>query len=143
MNVKDIMQTPVMAVSAATNLRNAAQLMRDEGIGFLVVAENDELIGTLTDRDIVTRAVSQGLDMNSVQVDEIMSINLLYCHEEHSVDEVANQMNETQVRRIPVVGRDNKLTGIVSIGDMAQHLSPEMTGHVLKGITESYHSHYA
>jgi|SRR5690554_3624102 len=143
MNIKEIMHSPVTAVASTASLKNAAELMQNKGIGFLVVAENDELIGTLTDRDIVTRAVSQGLDMNSTFVDEIMSINLLYCHEEHSVDEVANHMNEAQVRRMPVVGSNNKLTGVVSIGDMAQHLSPDIVGQALKGITENSRANYA
>lgn len=67
----------------------------------------------------------------------IMTPNFLSCHEENSVDEVANRMNEEHVQLMSVVDSDNQITGIVSIGDMAQHLFADVIGEVLKGITES------
>lgn len=137
MNIKDIMNSSVRAITPSTSLREAAELMQKENIGFLVIAKDDEVIGTITDRDIVVRGIAEGLESDTSVVQEIMTGDLLYCLEEHTVDEVANHMNEEHVQRMPVVNSENHLTGIVSLGDMAQHLSHEVVGQVLKGITES------
>lgn len=136
MNIKEIMNSDVCTVTPSMSLSEAATMMQNEGIGFLVVAEGDALIGSITDRDIVIRGIAEGLEIDSGTVADVMTTNLLYCHEEHTVDEVASHMNEEQVQRMPVVDSDNHLTGIVSIGDMAQHLSHEVVGQALKGITE-------
>ena len=131
MNIKEIMNSDVCTVTPSMSLSEAATMIQNEGIGFLVVAEGDALIGSITERGI-----AEGLEIDSGTVADVMTTNLLYCHEEHTVDEVASHMNEEQVQRMPVVDSDNHLTGIVSIGDMAQHLSHEVVGQALKGITE-------
>lgn len=136
MNIKEIMNSNVETITRTTSLQEAAELMQKENTGFLVIAENDEFIGTITDRDIVVRGIAEKLEIDTTAVQEIMTPNFLSCHEEHTVDEVANHMNEEHVQRMPVVNSDNQITGIVSIGDMAQHLSVEAVGQALKGITE-------
>lgn len=141
MNVKEIMTSDVTVIPPSMLVREAAQIMRDEDIGFLVIANNDSLIGTITDRDIVTRGVSEVNDLSSISVDEVMSVKVLTCHEENTIDEVAMLMNEEQVQRVPVFNDNNEMVGVVSIGDLAQHLNSVQMGQSLKGIKEGTTTH--
>lgn len=136
MHVKEIMTAGVKTVSPSTLVREAAQIMRDEDIGFLVIAENDAMVGTITDRDIVTRGVSQVNDLSDISVDEVMTVKVLACHEENTIDEVATLMNDQQVQRMPVFNNENTMVGIVSIGDVAQYLNSVQVGQSFKGIKE-------
>ena len=104
-------------------------------MGFLPVGENDRLQGTVTDRDIVVRAISKGKDPQDTSIREIMTEELVYCTEDQDVDEVARTMGEKQVRRLPVIDSDKRLVGVVTIGDMAQHLSKDNAGKVLEQVT--------
>lgn len=135
MNIKDIMTSDADLVSLSTTVREAAEKMESKGIGFLPVGDNDELKGTLTDRDIVRRVVAAGKDISQTTIGEIFTDQVLYCREDQDVDEVARNMSEQQVRRLPVVNADKRLVGVVTIGDMAQHLSAETAGQVLAGVT--------
>lgn len=137
MNIDKVMNPDVKTITADTSLLDAARIMRDEDIGFLVIADNDEIVGTMTDRDIVMRAVSEGLDVRSSTVKEIMTTELIYCNQNNTVDEVAERMNEAQVQRVPIMSDNKELAGIVSIGDLAQHTSPQVVGQAMRGITES------
>lgn len=141
MNVKEIMTSDVTVIPPSMLVREAAQIMRDENIGFLVIANNDSLIGTITDRDIVTRGVSEVNDLSSISVDEVMSLKVLTCHEENTIDEVAMLMNEEQVQRVPVFNDNNEMVGVVSIGDLAQHLNSVQVGQSYKGIKEDTTTH--
>lgn len=141
MHVKEIMSSEVKTIPPSTLVKEAAQIMRDEDIGFLVIADNDSLIGTITDRDIVTRGVSEVNDLSGISVDEVMSDKVLTCYEENTIDEVAMLMNEEQVQRVPVFNDKNEMVGVVSIGDLAQHLNSVQVGQSLKGIKERSTTH--
>ncbi|AFI85774.1 CBS domain-containing protein [Methylophaga nitratireducenticrescens] len=140
MNISEIMNPEIEMISADTTLKEAAAKMERENIGFLVVGSEKELNGTLTDRDIVLRAVSKGKDMQTTTVGDILSKQVLCCENSQSVEEVARHMCDEQVRRMPVINSDKQLLGVVSIGDLAQHLKPELVGEVLKGVTEERHA---
>lgn len=135
MNVKDVMNPKADVISPSTTLKEAAEKMERDNVGFLPVGENDELKGTVTDRDIVVRGVCKGKDVNSTSVGDIMTDKVLYCQDSQDVEEVARNMSEQQVRRLPVVDDNKRLVGVVSIGDMAQHLSADVAGKILKGVT--------
>jgi CBS domain-containing protein len=109
----------VQLTDPGTTLKSAAALMRDGDLGLLPVGENDRLIGTLTDRDIVISAVAEGKDPNSTAVRDAMSEGIAYCFEDQSVDEAADVMRERQIRRLPVLNRDKRLVGIVALADLA------------------------
>lgn len=140
MNISEIMNPEIEMISADTTLKEAAAKIERENIGFLVVGSEKELNGTLTDRDIVLRAVSKGKDMQTTTVGDILSKQVLCCENSQSVEEVARHMCDEQVRRMPVINSDKQLLGVVSIGDLAQHLKPELVGEVLKGVTEERHA---
>ena len=120
--VGDIMNTNVETISPDATIEEAAQQMRDGDYGVLPVGDDENLIGIITDRDIAIRAVAEGKDVDT-PVSEVMSEGVVYANEDDSVEEAAQIMSGHQIRRLPVVDSDNKLVGIVSIGDFAVEVS--------------------
>ena len=116
--LKDVMRREVKVISPDATLKEAAVLMRDEDFGMLPVGENDRMIGTVTDRDIAIRAVAEGLGCDT-SVRDVMSEEVIWCYEDETVERGAEKMSENQVRRLPVVSREKRLVGIVSLGDFA------------------------
>lgn len=119
MQVRECMTTDVKIINPETTLRDAARLMGEQDTGFLPVGENDRLVGSLTDRDIAIRAVSQGKDPNSTTVREAMSKHIVYCFDDQDTSEAASLMGENQIRRLAVLSHDKRLVGVVSLGDIA------------------------
>jgi CBS domain-containing protein len=119
MQLREIMTTDVEVISPDIPLQQAAQRMREIDTGFLPVGENDRLVGTLTDRDIAVRAVADGRDPKATRVRETMSEKVVYCFEDQDTKEAAQIMGEHQIRRLPVLSRDKRLVGVVSLGDIA------------------------
>jgi len=99
------------------------------------LAENDKIIGMITDRDITIRGVAQNKDMQQTPARELMTAKTYYCYEDQDIEEVCNNMGEIQVRRLPVVNRDKRLVGIVSMGDLAQQASRPNVGQTQQQIT--------
>jgi CBS domain-containing protein len=87
--------------------------------GILPVAEDDRLIGMVSDRDIVMRAVAEGFDPDECYVREIMTTEVKYCYDDETAEDLARNMASLQVKRLPVLNRDKRLVGIVSLGDLA------------------------
>lgn len=135
MNVKEVMKANASIVTPSMSVREAAEKMSQEQVGFLPVGEDDRLQGTITDRDIVLKAVSQGKDPQSTHIKDVFTSKLVYCSEDQDLDEVARMMGDNQIRRMPVINADKRLVGVISIGDMAQHLSQDTAGKVLSQIT--------
>ena len=119
MQLKDVMTTNVTLTDPGTTLQAAANAMREGDFGLLPVAENDRLVGTITDRDITVRAVAAGKDPTSTPVREAMSEGVVYGFEDQSTEEAARLMSQHQIRRLPVLNRDKRLVGIVALGDFA------------------------
>ena len=118
MQIADAMTHDVQVVNPGQTIADAAKMMADCDCGVLPVAENDRLVGMITDRDIVIRALAQG-KMPDACIKDIMSSEVKYCFEDEDVRDVARNMGDLQVRRLPVVNRDKRLVGIVSLGDIA------------------------
>lgn len=118
MKIAECMTRDVKIVDPDETLQGAAQRMGEIDVGILPVGEEDRLIGMITDRDIAIRGMGMGREP-SAKVREIMSDEVLYCFEDEEVDDVLNNMGEIQVRRLPVLDRDKRLVGIVSISDLA------------------------
>jgi CBS domain-containing protein len=128
----------VSVVGPDTRIPEVARLMRDEDIGSTPVVDNDRLIGMVTDRDIVTRVVGEDKDPRAVTAREAMSPNILYCFDDQTVEEVLENMGDNQVRRLPVVNRDKRLVGVVSLGDLAK-ASAGKAGDALEEISQTTH----
>ncbi|WP_416798207.1 CBS domain-containing protein [Ciceribacter azotifigens] len=118
MKVSDIMSRDVQVARPHQSIAEIAKIMADREIGFMPVGEDDRLIGTVTDRDLVTRALADGLGTDA-KVREVMTRDVKYCFEDEDIDEVTRNMGKIKVRRLPVVNRDKRLTGVISIGDAA------------------------
>ncbi len=119
MKVRDVMTKHVNLISPDTALAVAARRMRDEGVGCLPVGEGGQLVGIVTDRDMVVRAMAAGKDVNRFTVREIMSAEVVSCFDDQDAEEARRIMAENQVRRLPVLERRHRrLVGIVSIHDL-------------------------
>jgi CBS-domain-containing membrane protein len=122
--VGDVMTRDLTTVGPEWTLPDIARLMRDENLGAIPVVEEDELIGIVTDRDLVTRGIADDLTAASGRrARDVMSGNLLYCFEDQSVEEALQNMGERQVRRLPVVDRDKRLVGMVSLSELSRSAS--------------------
>ena len=120
MKVSKIMSRDVTLLNPDQTICVAASLMAEIDAGALPVGENDRLVGMITDRDIVIRAVAQGRSADT-KVADVMSKEVLYCFDTDEIDDVARNMGKARVRRLPVVNRDKRLVGIVSLGDLARN----------------------
>ena len=117
MIIESIMSRDVHTVRPDQSLREAADTMRRLNIGSLPVREDDRLVGMLTDRDIVVRAVASG-DADGRTVREVMSPAIKYCYADDDVQAIARNMASLEVRRLPVVDSDKRLVDIVSLANM-------------------------
>lgn len=136
MKIREIMSTEVRLASPDETIQKAAQMMADADAGILPIGESDRLVGMITDRDIAVRAVAKGLDPQTTRVRDIMSAQVRYCYDDEDVNHVVQNMAELQVRRLPVVNRDKRLVGIVSIGDIATSDKPVKVGAAMRGIAQ-------
>ena len=125
--IAEIMTRGVTTISPDDNIRRAAQLMDELNVGAIPVCDHDELVGMITDRDITVRATSAGEQPEDTQVKDVMSVDVRWCFDNQTVDEVMDQMRGAQIRRIPVKDHDTqKLVGIVSLGDITTKHSAEV-----------------
>jgi len=134
MQVKEAMTQDVTIASPDHSIKDAAKMMAKIDSGILPVGENDRLVGMITDRDIAVRAVAAGKSAKT-PVREIMSQEVKYCFEDQDLEEVALNMAEIKVRRLPVLDRSKRLVGILSLGDMALSNGPDPAGDALCAIS--------
>ena len=138
MQVKDIMTRDVRAIHVNESLEAAAAGMALLDVGPLPVHDGEKLVGVLTDRDIVVRAVARGMDPIQTRVGQVMTPAVVHCYEDQDVHEAARLMEEHQVRRLIVLDRNERLVGIVSLGDLAVGTGDEkLAGEVLEGVSET------
>jgi CBS domain-containing protein len=123
--VKDVMTPQVVYLPAETTLDEAARAMREKDIGDVVVTEGASLAGVVTDRDIVVRAVADGLDPASTTVGDVASRDLVMIQQDASPSQAAEVMRERAVRRLLVCDNDRRLVGVVSLGDLAVRMDPQ------------------
>jgi CBS domain-containing protein len=122
--VEVMSRTPEFLPPSAT-LKQAADQMRAHDYGFIPIGENDRLVGAITDRDIAIQAVAQGWDPNKKTVQEVMHKGIYFCFEDDPLEKVARQMEELQVRRLVVLNKSKRMTGIISLGDIATKCKDE------------------
>ena len=119
-------------ISPDVPLSQVALLMRDKGIGCLPVGENDRLIGMITDRDITCRGVAAGADPSTTKAREIMSKGITWCFDDQDIDEAAQLMGQKQIHHLPVLSRQKRMVGVLSLGDIALKASQKMFGEICK-----------
>ena len=141
MKVNEIITHDPEVIRPETALIEAAQKMKSLDIGMLPVCDGDRLVGVITDRDITVRGVAQGCDPKTARVQEVMTPEVIYCFDDEDVKEAAKKMEEKQVRRLPVLNREKRLVGIVSLGDLAVRTGKEeLAGEVLERVSKPGHS---
>jgi uncharacterized protein (DUF2267 family)/CBS domain-containing protein len=135
MKVAELMSRNVEMTSPDEPLQQVAQRMAADDIGFLPVGDHDRLVGMITDRDIVTRAIAKGLD-GQAKVRDAMTPDVKYCFEDDDIDDVVQNMGDLQVRRLPVVNAEKRLVGVVSLADAAIKHDPAAVGLAMSGVVE-------
>lgn len=136
MKIAECMTQDVEIVTPDQPIREAAKFMLRADAGVMPVSEGDRLVGMVTDRDIAVRAVAEGRGPDT-PVRDVMSGDVLFCFEDDDVEEVAMKMSDAQVRRMPVLSRDDEtLVGIVSLGDISRSEQSEAAAVALDGITD-------
>jgi CBS domain-containing protein len=131
------MTPDVECVGLDDTLQEAAVKMKDLDVGPLPVCDRNRVAGILTDRDITVRAVAEGRDPKSTRVRDVMTHDVIACHDDEDVMEAAELMRERQVRRVLVLNRDEQLVGIVSLADLAADSgNPRRVGEVLQDVSE-------
>jgi CBS domain-containing protein len=135
MKLREIMTPDVQCVRPDDSLVDAAGLMRQLDVGALPVCEGENVIGMLTDRDIAIRAVADGCDPNRTLVRDAMTPGVVTVYEDQELKEAVRVMEKHQIRRAPVMNREMRLVGIISLGDIAVDGSASLSGEVLKEVS--------
>jgi CBS domain-containing protein len=137
MQIRDVMTRGVTTIPPNATVVEAAEKMKALDVGTLPVFDGERIVGMITDRDITIRATALGLNPQSAHVREVMTPDLIYCTEDQDVHEAARLMEENQVRRLVVLDKNQKLRGIVSLGDLAVEThDEELAGEILEAVSE-------
>ena len=137
MKLKEIMTQEVEIVHTDDSVQTAAEKMRYRDIGFLPVYDGEQLIGVLTDRDIVIQVMAEGVDPKKRLRQDWITKPVVTCYDDQDVDEAARLMEEHQIRRLVILGRDDeRIVGVVSLGDLAKNVDDKKSGEVLQEVSE-------
>lgn len=140
MKVREIMSAYVQSISSSAMVSEAAERMRIFDIGAIPILENNKIIGILTDRDIVIRAIAAELDPKMTVIKDVYTPNILNCFEEDEIETAARIMEDNQVRRLVVLGDDNTVVGMLSLGDLALKTNiAHLTWEILEKVCEPTH----
>jgi len=137
MRVSQVMTRNAECIKPDASVQEAAKRMKSLDVGALPVCDNDRLVGVITDRDIAVRSAAEGRDPKADRVQATMTPELVYCYEDEDAADAARRMQEKQVRRLPVLNRDKRLVGIVSLGDLAvEARDDKLSGETLERVSE-------
>jgi CBS domain-containing protein len=137
MKINEIMSREVRTISPDTPLREVALIMRQADIGALVINQDDRMAGMVTDRDLVVRAMAEGMNMDT-PVSRIMSDEVRYCFDDEEIDHVAKNMAQIEKRRLPVVNHDKRLVGMVSLANVASCNADKVSANLLRGVAQPH-----
>jgi CBS domain-containing protein len=140
MQVSQQMSRDVRVATPDQSIKEVARLMADIDAGFMPVGDNDKLVGSITDRDITVRAVAAGKGPDSL-VKDVMTQDVKYCFEDEDLGQVAQSMSDQRVRRMPVLDRNKRLVGVVSLGDIAA-AEPGLAGETAEAVAQPGGPHH-
>src|SRR4051812_5833158 len=135
MKVSEVMTRDVQTIRPDQRVQEAASFMLNADAGSIPVTEGDRLIGMITDRDIAVRGIARGHGPDT-PVRELMTNDIVCARIDDDCDEVASKMSEAQVRRLPVIDEQQRLCGIVSLGDLSRETDDETAGQALEGVSQ-------
>jgi CBS domain-containing protein len=140
MKIREAMTQDVCLTSPDQTILDAARMMAQIDAGALPVEQDDRLVGVITDRDIAVRAVAAGKSPDT-KVRDVMTREVLYCYDDQDLDTVIRNMGAIKVRRLPVLNRDKRLVGIISLADFARHHDATMEERALRELSEPGGAH--
>jgi CBS domain-containing protein len=135
MKVSEVMTRDVQTVRPDQRVQDAASFMLSADAGSIPVTEGDRLIGMITDRDIAVRGVAKGYGPDT-PVRELMTNEIICAREDDDVEDIASKMSSAQIRRLPVIDHDERLCGIVSLGDLSRDADEDSAAEALEGVSE-------
>ncbi len=135
--IREFMSSYLETIAAHDSVQHAAGRMRAFDLGCLLVRDDQELVGMITDRDITVRVTAAGKNPRTTAVSEVMSPGLICCNEDQDVEEVARMMEINQLHRLALIDREGHPTGIISIGDLARNGFEDLAARVLIAISQS------
>ncbi|WP_029002074.1 CBS domain-containing protein [Azohydromonas australica] len=133
--VADVMTRGARAMTPSDNVQLAAKAMDDLNVGVIPVCDDDRVVGIVTDRDIVLRAVALDMTASATPLSEVMTALVQSCYEDQPLDEVVERMQRAQIRRLPVLDRRERLVGMLSLGDVATRGDAQAAQRALSGIS--------
>ncbi|MBA5779417.1 CBS domain-containing protein [Stappia sp. F7233] len=135
MKISEVMHRGASSVGPDAAITKIAKIMSDMDVGSIPVAENGRVIGIVTDRDIALRAVANGKDVSRLTARDIMSSKVNCCRELEDLDTAARMMERNHIRRLPVLDDNDRLVGMVSLGDVCHAASQRLTADVVKAVS--------
>ena len=135
MKISDVMTRDVQTVSPDQPVQEAASFMLSSDAGAIPVTENGRLIGMITDRDIAVRGIAKGYGPDT-PVRQLMTNDLVILRLDDNVEDAAIKMSDAQVRRLPVIDQDERLCGIVSLGDLSREADEDTASEALEGVSQ-------
>ena len=139
MKVHEMMHKGIESVAPETPVVTLAKMMMQHDIGAIPVGENDQLIGMVTDRDIIVRAVANGKDISKLTARDVMTKGMIYCQDSEEVGDAVRIMESKKVRRLPVLNENKRMIGMLSLGDVSHAASYEIAAVVMKAVS-AHHS---
>lgn len=138
MKVREAMHEGVEWVEPTTPIQTLAQSMREHDIGAIPVGENDRLIGIVTDRDIVVRGLAKRDDCAGLTARDVMTKGIIFCRDAEEVEDAVRIMEHKKIRRLPVLDENKRMVGMLTLGDVSQATSHEVTGEVTAAVAEHH-----
>ena len=140
MKVKDAMHKGVDWVSPDTPITELAKLMCERDIGAIPIGENDHLIGMVTDRDIVCKGLAQGsFDARRATARDVMTPGIHCCREDDELSKAVQHMEQLQIRRLPVINKDKRMVGMLSLGDVSQAAPTDVLSECVRSVAAHHH----
>lgn len=138
MDVSKAMHPKANWASADSPVREVALMMAKDDIGAVPIGRDDRLVGMLTDRDIAVRVVAKGLDPNKTKAGAVMTKGIVYCLTHETVEDAIHLMEQKQIRRLPVIDAKKRLVGMLSMGDIAQSVSRDLSAELLHAVADHH-----
>jgi len=136
MQICDVMTKDVEVIRPGASMREAAEKMRDLNVGSLPVCDGNKILGMISDRDITLRSTALGSDPEQMLVQDAMTPKVVYCYDDQDVHEAGEIMGYNQIRRLPILNREKKLVGILSLGDISTDTNDvELSGKTLQDVS--------
>ncbi len=135
MKVKEAMHKDAKWVSPDTPISRIAKMMKDLDVGALPVGKEDRLVGMVTDRDIICRAIAGSSDPSRLTAQEVMTKGIVYCKADEDIEDALRLMESKQIRRLPVIDDNKRMVGMLSLGDVSHAVARTLSGEVLTAVS--------